>query len=352
MSVTLPITDLSTATVGTVGTVDWAAQLSAEQYKATSDNAPHLWIFNESNCGLQLTFQSGEKPFLPAGGWVAVDLNPTCLYYSYEVAYIMTGPLVTSLVTVWFGPDEATPNLPALGNSPIGGTANVGTSQILKGSNDTGFGVTTQGLPQVGGYFIEMIQPAARNDGEQSGLLLGALDAAQTPATPQVTLDPVQGFVFFDSPALKNNGVWNQYHGEDLALNGLIGCVAGITDLHVNVTTLQTLATYTTPSDGVTHLYRVGGHVVVNNSVSGNNVSFTYNYTNSFGNNFTDCLIGHAPKATTQVFFTGTVAIANATYACGGLEFAAQPNTTITLAFQDPTNGPNDRVSVSLERLS
>ena len=230
----------------------------------------------------------------------------------------------------------------------------MGTAQILKGSSDSGLGVTTESF-QIGAippYTIAALMPVARTDTVVTGIELSSLGTNQLPTTPQITLDPHAGSILLDTPGLRSTGPWTVYNNEALALNGLVGVVAGVTDLHVNVTTLQTLATYTTPNDGVTHLYRVGGHAVINNSVSGNNVSFTYNYTNSFGANVTDCLIGHAPKATTQVFFTGTVAIANATYACGGLEFAAQPNTTITLAFQDPTNAPNDRVSVSLERLS
>src|SRR6185312_17506357 len=115
MSVVIPAVDLSAAMVTSTGAVSWQSVVP-QSYGAAGNTPAHLLIYNESGCGLQIQMATGEQIFIPAGGWLPQTLDPSCLSFTYTVVYVLSNPLVSSLVMVWYSPGEAPPNVPILGN--------------------------------------------------------------------------------------------------------------------------------------------------------------------------------------------------------------------------------------------
>lgn len=145
MSQSLPTVDLSTATIGQRGTVDWQQQTnqsasasgySSVQVRGATGQAPKLQIFNESGCGLQITLSTSEQLFIPAGGWLQVEIQPSCTSYEWLVLYAIPNPPVSSLINIYYYPYETPPNTPILGNSPVGIGGSVSTVQTQAIKND------------------------------------------------------------------------------------------------------------------------------------------------------------------------------------------------------------------------
>ena len=139
MSIQLPIVDLSGATVGVRIPVDWQQQV---QPQATphgniqgTQGMPHLSAFNESGVGLSVIFPiAGDTDFIPAGQWKSWTLDPAESGAIFIPSYILPGAAVTSLILVYYKPNEIVPTPGVLGNSPvnIGGNVNVSTAAALK----------------------------------------------------------------------------------------------------------------------------------------------------------------------------------------------------------------------------
>lgn len=123
MSTMLPNKDLSSAVVGTKDFLDLSnAAVSANPVGL--DKPYHLLLYNESGCGLQLTFDpGGATDFLPAGAWRVYALMPGSSKVTYIVQYVLTQAGVNTLVGVVYAPSERV-DVGVLGNSPV----NVGNS--------------------------------------------------------------------------------------------------------------------------------------------------------------------------------------------------------------------------------
>lgn len=355
MSFTLPIVNLSSATVGTTGTVTWAS-IAPQAAFAAAGSTPHLAIFNESGCGLTLQMSTGEQLFLPAGGWRNLDLNPSCTSFSYSVAYTMIGALVNSLVVVWFGPEEEPPPPTILGNSPIGGSTLTSTANEalrLVGQAGSPYGLTT-------------------TTGLNNSLFLSAMAMLIPDVTTAVSLgligrsnngtSIVDDIAWFDGKIViggtgtpgsvvgNGGGVIVRYGSENLFGRGVPAMVAGAQEALISSTGSTTIQTYTTPNDGANHLYRVGGYVVLANGTSGNSISVQVTYTDRNTVSTTHPLFTSTSIAI-QVA-NGSTSFVNGDWPFASISFVAKPNTLISLKYNDPTNTPNDRVTMYLERLS
>lgn len=130
MPIRLKPVDLSGAAAGSIGILD----LSVVQASAEPGHLAHIQLFNESGCGLFLTFSltPGEH-FLPAGGWQTYTLSPGEVKLTWYVEYVLQGANVTQLFGVWYDSHEAVPSVPIVGNSPatVGGTVNTSTAQVI-----------------------------------------------------------------------------------------------------------------------------------------------------------------------------------------------------------------------------
>jgi len=159
MSIPLPQVNLAGVSVGTTGTISFAntgigaGGVSANP--ANIKNAGTVHIFNESGSGLLINFQtSGDGFYLPAGGWTDKAIRAGEAGMKWTVLYNLPSPPVTLLLVTYYGPGEAIPYVPTLGNSPIGigGTISVASGQtfqlatpfvIFNGSTNINSGTTT-----------------------------------------------------------------------------------------------------------------------------------------------------------------------------------------------------------------
>ena len=134
MSSSLATTDLSTASVGTTGTIDLSsagptADLSRYEKPAS------VILFNESGCGLQLTFlPSGNGYALPAGAWRPYKLTPGDSQIRYQVIYLIPSAQISVLMGEYFQPWEEVTPLGILGNSPMGVSGVINTSTASAGT--------------------------------------------------------------------------------------------------------------------------------------------------------------------------------------------------------------------------
>lgn len=135
MSIQLPEQDLSTAVQGTKGSIP----LSIPNRPTTIVNKrPSVSFFNESGCGLSLNFRgSNRQIILPAGAWTKpLEILDQDSAIDYTVLYVLPNSPVAFLYTVLYYPDEKPLETAALGNSPIGISGNVSTSQVNSLIND------------------------------------------------------------------------------------------------------------------------------------------------------------------------------------------------------------------------
>ena len=139
MSIQLPIVDLSSATINVGISVDWQQQIQPQAKPHGSINStqamPHLSAFNESGIGLSVIFpKAGDTDFIPAGQWKTWTLDPAETSAIFTPTYILPGAQVTSLILVYYYPNEIVPTPGVLGNSPvnIGGNVNVSSASSIK----------------------------------------------------------------------------------------------------------------------------------------------------------------------------------------------------------------------------
>lgn len=131
MSNQLPFIDLTSATVGSSGKVQFPLP-----GLVAGNELCHVRIMNESGCGLSITFSDGSDDFIPAGAWPVFEVEPTVTGFSYSVTYVIPNAPVSQLQVIYYYPGEPVPENMVLGNSPIGITGSVQTSSVQTLSNE------------------------------------------------------------------------------------------------------------------------------------------------------------------------------------------------------------------------
>src|SRR6266566_6728879 len=101
MSAKLKPVDLTGAIVGTTGTIDF------NRFPKFAPNdmskKAHIWMFNESGCGLDLSFNaSNNSHYLPAGGWGTFDVEPNDASVKATVTYVLPNPPVSTLNAIYY----------------------------------------------------------------------------------------------------------------------------------------------------------------------------------------------------------------------------------------------------------
>lgn len=336
MSIALPQIDLSTAAVGTTGTLDWqivTSQSSApvnygrNTIRAAFGNAPHLYLYNESGCTLQVAYSTGESTVLPAGCWIVHELQPSCTSLTYTVLHVIANAPISMLLAVWYAPSERPPSSAVLGNSPIGGGVANTVSNELKGVGQTyslterDFGATLAGLV-----------PTAFN----TSLILGSTDPLGN-AVEGAFITPL-GELTADK-TFSVNGVVTALNGDTTVGNGVPSIVAGngTAGTHVTTTVTSTATFNTAAANG---MYSIEAFAIINNAVTPNNITFTVSYTDVNGGARVDTIPLNFSTGT--VFPNGATAVANGHYTSPGMTFPTQASSNITITYHDPTNTPND----------
>jgi hypothetical protein len=135
MSQNIPSVDLSAASVGTKGSMDWR-DLRVESTLLAGRERAHLQVFNDTGCALDITI-GGRGFHLPAGGWHTdgIELLPMDSSLTYVVTEVIPNQIVKTMRATYFEPGERVPTV-SLGNSPIGISGSVSTTNIQSLTND------------------------------------------------------------------------------------------------------------------------------------------------------------------------------------------------------------------------
>lgn len=133
----LPIIDMRSAVVGTTGSLSLNnVGVSASGSSANPAHAlrpAHIVLFNESGCGLALSFTTSTGGInLPAGGWIILPIPLGESEIKFTVLYILTNSGVSQILATYYYPGEPVPQTIVLGNSPIsGGVTSLGNYTAL-----------------------------------------------------------------------------------------------------------------------------------------------------------------------------------------------------------------------------
>lgn len=381
MSIQVANQDLSTAVVGTKGTIQLGAippPTIGDQMRPHAAQYAVLYIMNESACGLTCTFPvTGETFTVAAGAWkeIAVPANETQL--NYQVIYLLTGPIVSRLLADLYLPGEHRDSIGVLGNSPVG--ANLSTAQQLVNDGQPPGQNIIEATPNDG-----VPRWGDNNDGSgfrkiQSDLALPTVrriwqflsgNGAGTKAQLSIG-DPVDPFImtYYGQVDQLRVGTPPSYvstidFNGVLDLKGRVSTVkAQATDVNslgvgalvttprgtaVTVTTQQTIATVTPASDG---LYRIGGYARVANGTNGNNVSFGCTYTDAESGT-AETVWFSSQNGAGSFFMNGSNSIGNGPFSVPAYTLDAKAGNAINIVYRDPTNTPNDKVSAWIERLT
>jgi hypothetical protein len=143
MSVPLPIVDMSVYPVGTGDEVTLdKAKLTQPSSHLHADEQAHLRVFNDSGSHLKVWMDTGDlNEYLPAGGWLTWAIDQTSNAFHWQVVNVLPNAPVQLMFITYYKQGEDVPQIPTLGNSPIGGAVAttggpVGTaSQLLNVGN-------------------------------------------------------------------------------------------------------------------------------------------------------------------------------------------------------------------------
>lgn len=133
MSITIPLVNLASLTVGQTGRV-LLINLGMSANPMFIKKSPTLRMHNDSGCGLLISFKVTSGAFyLPAGGWIDVQVDSAESEIDYQATYVLPGAPVNTLQITYYAPNETVPPMTQLGNSPIGvsGLINVATSSAI-----------------------------------------------------------------------------------------------------------------------------------------------------------------------------------------------------------------------------
>ena len=288
---------------------------------------------------------NGMSRWLPASvlDWFQVDgqLSGDIVFSTGQNPNFQSVPTQTVLINLYPSYDT-----PPSGVFPtyVGRISNIGTTAVTTAQQLQGSGQSfalTETDAGVGGPPVlapaannQTVRLSARNAG---GALVGGLEVSGAGTTVSGRILQVNG------ATLATTGIAPSVSW------GVAGIVGFIVSQLVTATTQQTIVSFNTTGGGDT-TYRISGHVILNNGVSGNSISFKVSYTNSSGTAITHSLPLLAPAGVTVA--SGTNSFSNATFPALVTPITAKTGTTITITYQDPTNTPNDLVTAILEELS
>jgi len=109
--------------VGSSGyvTLDNAKQAQPSRITQATENAG-LRVYNDSGCYIQCWMDSGTlNEYLPAGAWLTWNIPQQANEFHWNVISILPNPPVQLMLITYYAQGEQIPEIPTLGNSPIGG---------------------------------------------------------------------------------------------------------------------------------------------------------------------------------------------------------------------------------------
>lgn len=123
MPIALPSVDLSTATIGSKGSID-LTRVMTRVGPAYENKPAYLRLLNESGCGISISYQDrgGDSFYVIAGDRPLIPIYPGESALLYTVIYVLANPQISMLLAILYQPGETIPDAATLGNSPVGGT--------------------------------------------------------------------------------------------------------------------------------------------------------------------------------------------------------------------------------------
>ena len=137
MSIALPLVDLTSASVGSSGTIQFQnvgiGQGGVSANPAFLAKPAHLNVFNDSKNTLLIQFiTEGDSDNLSPGAWRTYSLIPGEAGLTWKVLGQMNvNAPISQLACTYYAPGEAIDNPGVLGNSPIGGSIATTSIQTL-----------------------------------------------------------------------------------------------------------------------------------------------------------------------------------------------------------------------------
>lgn len=353
MSVQIASVNTAAFVVGTSGAVSWEhtappPTIRQQMRPGTDLSGPTVVVFNESACQFLISLPlTGQTFSLPAGRWVSLRVPPNEISLSYRVTAVASNgnPLFNNLLVDFYSPGEPVDEIGTLGNSPIGATTTNLTTQLTTVDGQYLYFVQrVSGTGHAGeNYDVVQLWPSASVATVNQGGALMANDNSGGGHTA-VAWDDL-GYVSIPVGFAGIAGV---------ATAGQYGVpvVASATTRQLVSATGATTVLSITPTN--TGLYRVSAFVDIRNGTSGNNVSLQVTY-------YDPDKPGGSSDFTYFVGFVGTPAftVMNGGSAFNNNGWCTFPITimhtggkTLTVTYNDPTNTPNDHVSVVVEALA
>lgn len=152
MSIQVASINLSTAIVGTAGTIPLSQATPPptlqQQMRPLQAEGPNLFVWNESGCGLTCLWPLSRETFtLPAGQWRLLKVPPGEEQLFYQVTYVIPNANVSLLLADLYHPGEPLDPMGVLGNSPVavGGTVSTASSNIVYNVTDPTYGAKGDG---------------------------------------------------------------------------------------------------------------------------------------------------------------------------------------------------------------
>lgn len=341
MSVQIANINTSAFIVGTTGTLSWGRNLPPptiqQQMRPQAGGGPTIVLYNESGCLFTINLPvSGESFTLPAGRWAAIPMPPNEVSLNYTVSAIPPAgaTLYNNLLADYYNPGEPVDHPGVLGNSPIGATTT--TTQQLYASDQTHF--------IQGGWDAAHTRFQIQPNGNNPSLL--ALDYRDAGGVEHDWLT-CDGF----GNAQVTNAVGSV---AGLGTSGAYGVpvVCGAVARQVVVTTGSTLIISATPS--VNTVYRISAFVRINNGTSGNLVSFLVTFWDPDkpgGTSDTATFQAWVGTSPLKVFDGSSTSFLNNYYTCVPITVMHTAGKAMTVTYNDPTNTPNDHVTVVAEAM-
>lgn len=138
MSQALPIIDLSQYAVGQGDVIrldQVITKFPSDTNKSTLD--AHLRMYNDSGSTLQVWTDTGDtNEYVPAGGWITIVLDQAADQVHFTVMAELPNPPIQLLMCTYYKQGEIVPDIPQLGNSPIGGGISTTTNTTQALSNE------------------------------------------------------------------------------------------------------------------------------------------------------------------------------------------------------------------------
>lgn len=118
---------------------------------------------------------------------------------------------------------------------------------------------------------------------------------------------------------------------------------------HVTTTGSSNILSFTAPATGT---YEFSGYLYLNNGTSGNDITFSVGFSDGSIDVGGAVYFLATGQGSNVILLAGGTSVANGQWSCPAMPLYVRAGTTVTVAFNDPTNTPSDYVTVMVKRVA